>query len=52
MLLDGEDGSAATDLIGGHIRAEPELESECELVRTRAWCRGMPILGLLGSRVL
>ena len=51
-LLDGEGSSAATDLAGARIRAEPKLESDCELVRARARCRGMPILGLLGSRVL
>ena len=47
-LLDGEGSSAATDLAGARIRAEPKLESECELVCARALCRGMPILGSRG----
>jgi len=51
-LLDGEGSSAATDLAGARIRAEPKLESDCELVRARARCRCMPILGTCGPRVL
>jgi len=51
-LLDGEGCSAAMDLVGARVRAEPELESECELVCVRARCKGMPILGSRGSRVL
>ena len=47
-LLDSEGGSAATDLVGARVRAEPKLESECELVFARARCRGMPILGSRG----
>ena len=47
-LLDSEGGSAATDLVGARVRAEPKLESECKLVRARARCRGMTNLGSRG----
>ena len=43
-VLTGEGGSAATDLVGVHVRTESRLESGCELVRARAGCRGMSIL--------
>jgi len=44
-VLTGEGGSAATDLVGVHVRTESRLESGCELVRARTWGRGMSILG-------
>ena len=47
-VLTGEGGSAATDLVGVHVRTESRLESGCELVRARARCQGMSILGSRG----
>ena len=47
-VLDSEGGSAATDLVGARVRAEPKLESECKLVRAHARCRGMTNLGSRG----
>ena len=47
-VLTGEGGSAATDLVGVRVRTESRLESGCELVRARARCQGMSILGSRG----